>query len=319
LSDEVNCPKCGRPRQPGALDCPWCGLVYARWRPSPGAATAMPDTAPAAVAETETVYDGPEPELTSTPDTLFDPTQYAPPPRSSAGGSRRATGSPAKSASRGGAATDEDHAPFDTPFTRSMPLSLLVAGLLWLLAQTFFTQNVLNGVQSVDEAYRRFELLTGFEAPPGLQDGAVLTWTGRQIVVLDEAPDDQPTKELELSVWAYHQGRLAGDATRDDLFGVIEALLDRMIRSEGATAAAQKAGVEAVWWRVSEREYTLRARPATLRILAVGAQRGSQRAEGVRIACLAFTAPDGRPAMLAVMGPPARVTRVLRGYLRRLS
>ena len=35
MSDET-CPNCDRPREPGALDCPYCGIVYDRFDPDRG-------------------------------------------------------------------------------------------------------------------------------------------------------------------------------------------------------------------------------------------------------------------------------------------
>jgi hypothetical protein len=246
-----------------------------------------------------------EPAPPAQEDTLWDPSQVI----------RPAPGRPAPAAHGRTPIEEPEELPYDTVFTRAMPISLLVAGALWLLSQTFFTQNVFNFVPNADEAYAQFRQVTGFDAPPGQQEGVVLTWTGRRIILLDEASADAPTEELELSVWAFHQGRLAGAITRAELLDAVENLLTRQIRDSPNPAP----GVQADLWRVSEREYSLHSHPATLRILAAGARRGNQRGEGMRIACLAFIAPDGRPAMLVIAGPVPRVTSVVRTYLRTMG
>src|SRR5206468_4055578 len=113
-------------------------------------------------------------------------------------------------------------------FTRSLPLSLLVIGLLYLLAQTFLWQNVLNGSQSLDEARAGFRRLTGFAPPDGMGGGANLTFVGRHIVMLGEhggagvgGPDD-------LSTFVVYMGPLAGRPTPEQRFKLVEDRLRLM-------------------------------------------------------------------------------------------
>jgi hypothetical protein len=343
------CPKCGNPRQAGAVDCPWCGVVYAKAGPLPARAAAAAPAGGAGVTGTgavpvsprveptrppraveshgpppaaQDVYSGPDPSASGVyggDDVYGGADVYTgPESRGSGAGGRSPAGRPGAPPS--GSDDPPTPAHVDTPFTRAMPLSLLVAGLLYLLAQTFLTQNVANGVSGTPAAYAEFRLLTGLDAPEGQRDGTVLTIAGRKIVLLDEQAEGEPeTDDVELSVFAYSEGSLAGNRSPEELLTMVEGVLGRLVDAAAADSEAASNGVKMSWWRVSERSYHLGSEPATLRQLALGAARGDERFEGMRIACIATRGRDGRPLLFGVAGPGPKVTRVLRPYLRSLS
>ena len=322
MADDT-CPKCANPRQSDAVDCPYCGVVYRKATPAGSPAVrsgpgegAQPDrpepgrdrVASAAARETpraapaETFYGGPSMPVAH--DVYAGPVP-----------------SPRPAGAKPGAAVSADEPElFETPLTRMMPLALFAAGLLYLLAQAFLTQHVANGVESVQAAYEQFRLLSGLDAPPGQRKGMVLTAAGRKIVLLDERADGEPEDgELELSVFAYSQGSLAGNATGDELLGIVERVLERFVGVMRKDPRVAKSGVEISWWRISDRQYRLGAHPATLRLFAFGGSRGGQRLELGRVACIATTGADGRPLLIGVVGKGPRVTAALRPILRSLG
>jgi hypothetical protein len=201
-----------------------------------------------------------------------------------------------------------------------LPLALVFAGIAWLLAQTFVTQNVANAANDRDEAHRKFELLSGFTPPEGQRGGTLGTLAGWQVVMLEErAADEPPSPELELSVWAFHQGSLAGTSTPEELLDKVERTLELQMSLQGDDPALAGTGATPTWWRLGERKASLRGSPVIMRTLALGAERGGQRFEGARIAASAFTSPHGRPMLLIVMGPTTRVTSVQRAFVLRMG
>jgi len=78
-ASQMNCPKCGWAREPNAVDCPACGIVYARFsgassRPSPAAsAFAPPSPPPGSSAEAVNPYAPPRSDLQSTPAAVPQP------------------------------------------------------------------------------------------------------------------------------------------------------------------------------------------------------------------------------------------------------
>jgi hypothetical protein len=341
--DDDVCPKCGNPRHPGGVDCPYCGLVYSRWKPPPPGLAARQTSAGATVgdqAEESTFpapvsYTADPPAAVTTsdfggrawkppreeeepppppPDTLWEP---PPPPVGRRGAKQPSTSAPRSSRY---SAEEVEEEIFDTPLTRVLPLSLLVAGLFWLVAQTFLTQYVANGVENPREANRQFGLLTGFDPPEGQQGGTLITWAGWDIVLLEERPEGAPQRQsLELSVWAFHQGSLAGTSSPEALLDKVERVIELQLAGERDHPDARAAGATPMWWRVSERKERMHGERALVRTIAIGAERQGQRYEGARVAALAMTAPDARPVLIVIGGSPTRVTSVLRGYLRRMG
>ena len=320
MADE-SCPKCGQAREPQAVDCPWCGIVYARWKagPTPGLVTPGPQQAGrtrsegarsrgegAAGAGGGELAD-PSPEhagagdLYQPPADLYDP---GPTPEAGRRGSRV---DPRRSSPRAEGSPDGvEH--FDTPFTRSLPLSLVVAGLLYLLVQTYFVQNVFNWGDGVAQARAQFERLTGFEPPPGLDDVSSLTFAGRQIVALEATEDEAERarqvasgrRELAVSAWAVHYGPLAGRPSHEELLALVDSRVELL---------------RLPFHVVSDRAYRLRGQPARVRVLALGP--GGR--ELARVFSIAATAPDGRPVLMVIAGPTVRVTTLMRRHLLGLE
>jgi hypothetical protein len=302
----ATCPKCGNPRAPGALDCPWCGIIYDRWKgaAAASAATAAPTTAAARPAppprltpvpaaaraaagpppvEVEGLYQGPD---------LYEGPGVYEGPAVAAGAHDAIYRRPSMPPPEGPVTY------FETPFTRALPVWLLLAGLLFIGLQAFFASSMLGASGDLRQAQTHFRLISGLEPPAGLDDAATINFVGRRVIMLTpgERPAAEGQGEGQVMAIVLHHGRLAGDASREELLGLVDRGLDVL-------------GVPR--FVVSEGEVSLRGRPATARTLGLGLE---GRAGG-RLFAVAFTAPDGRPALLVVAGPEVEVTDIARRYL----
>jgi hypothetical protein len=262
-----------------------------------------------------------EPALDPTPPPSRETLWEAPAaPASHSGWSPPRAGTPTAGTYRQPAEEVDEDAPYETPLTRALPLALVFAAIAWLLAQTFVAQEVGNGAVDRDEAFRKFERLTGLEAPQGQQSGSLATLAGWQVVMLDEHGEgEERADELGLAVWVFEQGNLAGSSTPEELLDEVERKVELQMTQKGDHPDLQGTGARAAWWRVGERRGQLRGSPVLMRTLAIGAERGGQRFEGARVAALAFTSPHGRPALLVIFGPTTRVSTLQRAYMSRMS
>ncbi len=293
------CPKCGKPRVPEALDCPWCGVIFARLRGAPavssgaagaaGAAEAVPEPA-GAVVEQEGLYDGPD---------LFPSSGdlYAGPPP----GTAPARGGAAGRLPAAGAVAGAERVPhFETPFTRALPVSLIAAALLFCAMQALWASAILGGSADPERGMTAFRLISGLEPPAGLEQAATINFVGRRVIILspsaEEAERADAEQRFELGAVVVHQGRLAGNASREDMLALVDRLLDL-----GKVPR----------FVISEREVEFAGKTGLARTLGLGVD----GREAARVFALSFTAHDGRPALLVVAGPTVEVTAAVRRYL----
>lgn len=284
------CPKCERPRLADSLDCPYCGIVYDRYRGDrlpAGAARGddepapQPPPPPPAIATT-TVPASPTSHL---PD-LYD----GPAPAAAAALAR----SPGEAPPEATAAADGTVEQVETFFTRHLVLCLVVAALLYAALYGFWTRQLFAHWQNPELARAHFTELSGFAAPQGLDDGSVWNLAGRHMVLLEEA--DEPEDRLALTAFVFHPGSLGGDVGEDALLRGVEQRIDLL----GVPYAS-----------LGDRRLELRGAPARNRTYLLGSER---RVIG-RVSALTFRAPDGRQALLVVLGTPDAVARLMSGYL----
>jgi hypothetical protein len=291
--NQAECPKCGQPREAEAVECPWCSVIYARFRggppPPPLPTEAVPPQPPAAA---------PAPFVESTPPTVALPELYGDAP---AGGDvypgevhqPPSPGSaPPGHAPAAHAAGSHPVEKVDTVLTRNMLLALLVSGLLAVFAQGFWNQEMLNGSVLAEEARDRYLTLAGFEAPADLDDGAALKLAGRELVWLARA--DAPPGEPTLVAVAFRPGSLAGRMDRLDLLDGVERLMNR---------------AELPFDEIANRKTT------------IGGAAGLSRTYGFgdapfRLFSLALETPSGDRSLVVLFGPTSEVHEASRRWLR---
>lgn len=289
---QAECPKCGQPRETEAVECPFCGVIYARYRGGPP----PPPLPPEANAAQPPAAAHPPP-AESTPPTVALPEMYGgapagdvypgdvyqPPPPGTL---------PPGHAPAAPAAGLHPVEKVDTALTRNMLLSLLVTGLLAVFAQGFWNQEMLNGSVLAEDARDRYLTLAGFEAPADLDDGAALKLAGRELVWLAraDATEDEPT----LVAVAFRPGSLAGRMDRLDLLDSVERLMDR---------------AELPYDEIADRKTTLGDADGLTRTYGFGDA-------PVRVFSLALEQPSGDRTLVVLFGPTGEVNEASRRLIR---
>lgn len=289
------CPKCGQPRPPAAVECPFCGVIYARFRgrPEPEAPrseaarpAAAPPTAVAQVpspppppGELDEVYQGPSIEEV-----------IAARAQPSAPGGARHAGGPVR---RPGDRAAEPVVETETVFTRNLGPSILIAAVLLLLLQALVQAKVLGGGGNRDEANQALFSLAGIDAPEELDKAVLMNLVGHRIVLFSErqpAVGSPPTLLL-----LYHRGWLAGSGSRAALAASARDKLDL---------------IQLPWHRIGNRSLTLNRQPAIAEVLGLG----SEENPSGWVVSSAFEASDGRPALLVLVGAPRAAESMLRAF-----
>lgn len=279
------CPKCEQPRLADSLDCPYCGIVYDRYRGERNIAAAgdagRPTPSPAAAPAPAAASTTPAPSL---------PDLYDGPAPGAVGEPHEPTARPAMPRVLGDGAVEHE----ETLLTRHLGLSLLVVLLLAVALYGFWSRQMFGLWENLGVARQSYARLTGFPAPDGLDDGMLWSLAGRKLVVLEESgvADD----ELGLTAIVFHPGSMGGRPEQEALLREVAVRIQRL-------------GIP--HRPVGNRTVEVRGAQARSRTWLLGN-------EGVtfgRVAALAFEAPDGRPALLVVAGPSDAVARVMREVL----
>lgn len=305
------CPKCGNPRLPEALDCPYCGIVYGRYRgdgpaggsdersaggAAAGGGAVAPQASPGGPGRG--LYFGapgpgsgqvdppaPDAEHGSRVDAVHGDL-YVPPPPDARRRSGRA-GSPAAIAPAGAPQVRE------TLLTRDLFLSLLIAGVLFLGLQGYWSSVLFGASTSEMRAEGRFFQLTGLQPPDGLDDAVVFRLGGRHVVMMEQ--DDEPEDQLALGALVFHPGSAGNEVPAERLLDGVERRLEALgIPFRSSPARPLRFG----------REDTL---ARTFRL-------GPGETEVGRVRAFAFQGPDGLQTLLVLWGSPRAVTRLEHDY-----
>lgn len=235
MSAKDYCPKCSKPRYEGALDCPFCGVVYDRFLPElPEDATVEPQLVPDAKLK----WDGMD-ELYRGPAPPEDPVPGAAPRfRSTAGDAR--------------AAKEEER---ETILTRNMGLSLVILGLLYLLVQAAWNTYLAGATVQPEEARARLAAVVGLDVPDILGEAGTVRFVGRNFFWFVDGSQTPPT-----TLVVYHRGRLAASRSESQMIAEFRGWMDGM-------------GLD--WRRVEKRSAQVRGQVVEVEIFAVGEEKGN--------------------------------------------
>jgi len=294
------CPKCGQPRLAGSLDCPYCGIVYSRWRGAAGTSPPAGAAEAAGIAEAAgTGEAGESAAASSDPGQLYE----GPLPGDLYAGEDPAAGRAAAGDPAPGAVaslyTPQPQEPAggrvrDTFLGRNLGFSLLAVGVVYLLLQGVWISVMFGGSTNLDNARTQFRRLSGFEVPRECDDAAIFTFAGRRFVVLAES--DEPEEQLAMTVLLFHPGGLGDEVPAEVLLARVRGRLE---------------AVGLPFRQMRSRNVVVEGSPATAVTYALGPE-GHERA---RVFVLAFRARDGKQALLVLAGPSTRVALVSRRWL----
>lgn len=313
------CPKCAEPRFPDSLDCPFCGIVYDRFRGGPKPAPEPTEDPSPAAAPAASPAPEPEPATATAPGEVAAPASS--PPQEPAGvgvesqGLRGATlGMPDVydgpdvdslysppdgdgTASRGPAPySPSEGGPVDvqrTVLNENLGISLIVVLLVAAAFYGFFHHEMLGVRDTVDAARQDFTRLTGFDPPDRRRVDAGSSWTlaGYRVVLMEkEGADDE---DFGLTLVVVHPGKFRGQAGQGEMLSAVEDRLDQH-------------GLP--YRRTGDRRLLIHGADARSRSWSLG---DSQWTYGSASA-LAFQAPDGKTALLVAVGSSGRVARAMR-------
>jgi hypothetical protein len=247
-ASDLSCPKCGSPRHPEALDCPFCGIVYERFDPSrqaraPHQATGVPAPSeglggPIALTG-DSPWDDPAPGagLPGEDDVYAADWEEA----QAGQGAASAVPSARPDAARPGTRPSEPSpAPLrrhEQILARLEDLHIPILGALILIHLTIaglFSTHMVSADQSIRRASASFRATTGKPLPQRFSNAAILGFVGRTLVVLSEPDGD-------VGVLVYTEGALAGSREPGELHADAHRLLHQI---------ASEAGMD---WKVTRR------------------------------------------------------------------
>ncbi len=288
------CPKCGQPRPPAAVECPFCGVIYSRAHGRREASLPAPEPPPAGEPEMEPAPHWSPPPPPLAPGGLDDVYQgpsiedvmaarpQPPPPGTARGG----VAAPRPGESSAGPVVETE-----TVFTRNLWPSIFVAGVLLLLVQAFVQASVLGAGQDREAADQALFLLAGIEAPDELSEARELTFVGHHFLMFGS--QQPPPGSFPTLLVLYHREALA-NGSKASLAGLTREKLEAL---------------EIPWHKIANRSLILNDQPAVAEVLGIGEPGRST----MHLAAAAFEASDGRPSLLLLFGVPQEVERLLRG------
>lgn len=195
----LTCPKCGSQREANALDCPFCGIVYARFDPARQTSQAQHGSDQAGV------WDQPQQLEDDYP--WDEPEQQEPPSEWDAPLPEQAQGSAQ-------AAHQAEPAPIpqtahDRILERLEDLHIVILGaliLIHLAGAAVFSTHFISADDDLARAIQQYRSTTGKPMPQRFEAAANLSFVGRTLVLLYEERE-------QIFVAVYTEGALAG--TRD--------------------------------------------------------------------------------------------------------
>lgn len=299
------CPKCGQPRPRAAVECPFCGVVYARFHAraepaEPPPEDLLPDEALEKAAEVpvppprpssgglDDVYQGPSIEEVMAARQPAGPGALRQPGVAPRSGTVAQSGRMLRSGER-----PEEPVETETVFTRTLGPSIFIAAVVLLLLQAFVQSQVVGAGGDWQEANQILFSLAGIDAPEELADAAVFNWVGHRFVIFTEAkPSSGPFPTFLL---LYRRGALAGGTSTGELAGVPRAKLEL---------------IEVPFHHFANRSLTLNRQPRVAEWLSLGDEKNPTG----HFVSVAFEASDGEPALLVLAGPAQRVQQMLRSF-----
>jgi len=305
------CPKCDNPREPSAVDCPYCGIVYARYRPqeerpqeerplsepSFGSSADTPRGAAAgAEAGGDGLYSGPLPGADE--QGVYTGEDPGPGPADLGGADRDDlyTGAPPSSPPPttrprlSYSDEPEQGTTTETFLTRNLAISLAGAVLVYLFLLAFLHGTVVSASDNLAEVRQQFRLLTGLAPPEPLTDVTTLTLAGQRFLLFAE--EDLREDEFPTVVLLY---RPRGTPRPGSLVRMARPKLEAM---------------KLPWYPISSEDQRLRGEPVAADVLGIG----NRRKTIGRVVSLAVPTLDGGTALLVVTGPTRRVLDLQRRY-----
>jgi len=230
-SGDLSCPKCGSPRQPEALDCPFCGIIYDRFDPSrqpraarPGDAT--PGRSDELAAPTpmidESPWDEPAPGSVALADDPYA-AQWSEASTASAGDG------PVSPAGAGPAPRPAPRTRHELILERLEDLHIPILGGLILLHLTLaglFSTHMVSADQSMLRASNHYRAATGKPLPQRLDQAVIFGFVGRTLVALSKEGG-------EVGVVIYTEGSLAGSREPEAVRADAHRILHQMAREAG--------------------------------------------------------------------------------------
>lgn len=192
------CPKCGSPRDPQARDCPFCGIVFARYDPSRHQPPVAPPPLP---VQADLQLPGPEP-----PPVPAEAPAMAPPVVRQPAALRRPLTA---------------HDRFLESVKGNLGALVLVALLVHLGVAALFASYILGGSDDPMRVRDIHRMALGRPVPEGFDNGVALWFVGRHLVFLVNQGDG-------LLYLLYYEGALAGTTPPEEARQQALALLDEL-------------------------------------------------------------------------------------------
>lgn len=297
MSDET-CPNCDRPREPDALDCPYCGIVYERFDPDRGrrAASTPPPTGARSSAvdrardgsRLSDVYAGPD---------VADPGPRPDDPLAAPGAPPGLGGDPlSTTVARQGRATAEEARPtkgFEALVVGNPALALLLLFAVYLAVQVFWNSSVFGGTVSPTAVEARFLELTGAAPPPQYEEGARIHFVGREFLWFTWETEDV----VPAVVLVYHLGSLAPEKGAEEMVAQFHGWLDDLDLPRKS---------------FGKRPGRLGSTDAQVEVFGLGPENRSV----AQMAILTFDSAAGEPVVMALIGAGRDFHELRRQYYR---
>lgn len=324
------CPKCAEPRFPNSMDCPYCGIVYDRYRGDPGreapkaadtprstgggppggagASASAPSERAAPAAPTRTAPgEVPVPAFSASPEpvsvgieskglggaTLGMPDVYDGPGVDDPYPPRGGGEAAAGGRWRQPASGGGPVEAQPTLLNENLGISLIVVLLVAVAFYGFFHHEMLGVRDTVAAARQDFARLTGFDPPDRrrVDEGSSWTLAGYKVVLMEK--EGARDDDFGLTVLVVHPGKFRRRPGQAELLNAVEA---RLAEHGLPFKRTGDRNLEIHGAQARSRSWSLEDGEWTY---------GSASA-------LAFQAPDGKTALLVAAGSPGRVARAMR-------
>ncbi|MFN7962298.1 MAG: hypothetical protein U0002_13600 [Thermoanaerobaculia bacterium] len=313
--DASTCPRCGKPRFAISEECPFCGIVFARYRqtsaqaapvPPPAAvAPAAPVWPPALPAQPEPTPNGLEAELWPAADEPEpdDPPEsedlYQGPSLEELQAARAAPARPVQRVATAPLKAPNEVAPprlsafgrLQLLVQENLGISLIAAALLFLVAQMWWYGSLVGEETDSTAVHQQFTDVTGLDPPEGLDHAVGFRFFGWKLLLLENPESEQ-------------------QVTADNPFGGVNRMVavERSAAAESPALEALRAQVNSTlrgqlerfglpYGRISEGSRTVREG-----ILADRYWLGPQEKALGRVSAMVFAGAQGRASALVWIG-----------------